>query len=146
MFHRNRVIQIRRGTNMDELYHVKTDENPSDIGTRPEKVAIDDVGPDSVWENGEPWMRGDITTAVDNGTLKPASQLRLGKESQEEYSKGLLFDSQIPEIITKGHVVNASRLSLIQERAEFSQYLVLPTKFSFQGTVRIYSDVFHLQV
>ena len=33
MFHRNRVIQISRGTTLEDLYHVKTSENPSDIGT-----------------------------------------------------------------------------------------------------------------
>ena len=141
MFHRNRVIQIRRLSNLNELYHVKTKENPSDIGTRPEKVAIDDVGPESVWESGEPWMRGDISTAVDDEILKPVCELRLNKESEEEYSKGILFDSQIPEVITRGHVVNANRVSLLQERAEFSDYPLLPTKYAFTKTVRIYSYV-----
>ena len=46
MFHRNRVIQIRRGTAMEEIYHVTTAENPSDIGTRPDKVTLQDVGQD----------------------------------------------------------------------------------------------------
>ena len=46
MFHRNRVIQIRRLTELDSLYRVRTDQNPSAIGTRPDKVSLDDVGPD----------------------------------------------------------------------------------------------------
>ena len=37
MFHRNRVIQIRRGSDMSCLYHVVTEENLADLGTRPEK-------------------------------------------------------------------------------------------------------------
>ena len=57
MYHRNRVIQIRRGTELDNLYHVTSSQNPADIGTRPNKVTLDDVGPNSKWENGEDWMR-----------------------------------------------------------------------------------------
>lgn len=141
MFHRNRVIQIRRGTSLEELYHVKTSENPSDIGTRPSKVTIQDVGPDSMWENGTDWMHGDISDAVQDGILIPAQELRLNKENEEEFSRGLIFDSQIPEVITRGHVVNPNRLSLIEQRAEFSDYLILPTKFNFQSVVRIYGYV-----
>ena len=141
MFHRNRVVQIRRGTALDELYHVKTSENPSDIGTRPEKVSISDVGPDSMWENGCTWMRGTISQALEDGILVSAQDLRLNKDDQEEYSKGLVFDSQIPEVLTRGHVVNQGRLALIEERAQFSNYLIVPTKFSFPRTVRIYGYV-----
>ena len=141
MFHRNRVVQIRRGTALDELYHVKTSENPSDIGTRPEKVSISDVGPDSMWENGCTWMRGTISQALEDGILVSAQDLRLNKDDQKEYSKGLVFDSQIPEVLTRGHVVNQGRLALIEERAQFSNYLIVPTKYSFPRTVRIYGYV-----
>ena len=100
MFHRNRVIQIRRGTAMEELYHVKTAENPSDIGTRPDKVTLQDVGPDSMWENGTEWMHGNIPEAVDAGILISAQDLRLNKDEEEEYSRGMVFDSRVPEVIT----------------------------------------------
>ena len=73
--------------------------------------------------------------------LIPAQQLRLNKELEEEFSRGLIFDSQIPEVITRGHVVNPSRVSLIEQRAEFSSYLIVPTKYSFQSVVRIYGYV-----
>ena len=141
MFHRNRVIQIRRGTMLEELYHVRSEANPADIGTRPDKVAIDDVGPTSTWENGEPWMTGDIGDAVDAEILKPATELRLNREHEEEFSKGLLFDSPIPEVITRGHAVNIGRVELLEERAQFSNYLVLPTKYSFPAVVRIYTYI-----
>ena len=141
MFHRNRVIQIRRGTALEDLYHVKTSENPSDIGSRPDKVSVNDVGPNSRWENGCTWMQDEIPEAVSSGILIPAQSLRLSRDEEEEYSKGLVFDSQIPEVITKGHVVNQERLSLIEERAQFSDYLILPTKYPFQKTVRVYGYV-----
>ena len=48
MFNKNRVVQIRRGTNIEDLYHVRTEFNCADIGTRPGKVSIQDVIPGSV--------------------------------------------------------------------------------------------------
>ena len=52
MYHRNRVIQIRRGTQLEQIYHVTSSQNPADIGTRPSKLTLEDVGPDSKWEHG----------------------------------------------------------------------------------------------
>jgi hypothetical protein len=54
MYHKNRVIQIRRGTKLDQLYHVRTEVNSADVGTRPDKLKIQDVGPGSVWQEGYP--------------------------------------------------------------------------------------------
>ena len=60
MFHRNRVIAIRRRTELNQLYHVTSSQNPADLGTRPSKVTIQDVGPNSKWENGLDWMHQDL--------------------------------------------------------------------------------------
>ena len=60
IFHRARVLQIRRGTSIDKLFHVRTDHNQCDIGTRPEKLNIASVGPDSTWERGGAWMNFDL--------------------------------------------------------------------------------------
>jgi hypothetical protein len=48
---------------------------------------------------------------------------------------------KIPELLTRGHHVNEKRLGLLEERAEYSQYLILPTKYSFPKVVRIMSIV-----
>ena len=47
--------------------------------------------------------------------------LRLNKDEEEEYSRGMVFDNQVPE-----------------ERTQFSNYLIIPTKFNFQSMVRIH--------
>ena len=47
IYHRNRSIQIRRSVNLDDLYHFRTEYNPSDCGTRPEEVTLSDIGPGS---------------------------------------------------------------------------------------------------
>ena len=142
LYHRNRVLQIRRGTDLDKMYHIDTNNNPSDVGTRPDLVTIDDVMANSKWNQGCAWMRGEFEEAVKAGILRPVSDLRLQtKEEQDDFQDGCVFD-MVPEVLTRGHVLNQRRISLIQERAYFSQYLMLPTRFSFRKTVRIYSYVF----
>ena len=44
LYHRNRVVQIKSGTELSQLYHVKSEFNPGDCGTRPELVTNSDVG------------------------------------------------------------------------------------------------------
>ena len=71
---------------LENLYHVRTDENPADCGSRPEKVKISDVGPNSRWETGEPWMNLDIPEAVSSGILKPALELRVSEEIEKDFN------------------------------------------------------------
>ena len=73
LYHRNRCVQVRRGTDLELLYHVVTDCNPADLGTRPDVVQNSDVGPNSKWEKGLPWMRGEIDDAVANGVFNTCS-------------------------------------------------------------------------
>ena len=75
LFHRNRTAQIRRGTEMVLIYHVISECNPADLGTRPEAVQISDVGPNSRWEKGLPWMRGELDDAIESGIITPNSKL-----------------------------------------------------------------------
>ena len=136
MFHRNRVIQIRRGSDLDHIYHVKTEENLADLGTRPEKVKVSEVGPDSVWECGKPWMHWDVSKAVEEGILKPISDLRnLEEKESDDYKEGLIFSNDIPDVMC--NTVKTSRVDLLQQRAEFSDYLILPTQFGFKKAVRV---------
>ena len=146
LFHRNRVLQIRRGTELKNVYYVRTDVNPSDCGTRPDKVKLSDVGPDSKWECGDKWMTMSIVEAVTQGFIKPASDIRMNKELESDFKEGLMFGDR-DESLTRGNpavaaqVVTEARVKKIQLRAEFSEYLILPTKYSFPATVRIYGYV-----
>ena len=54
LFHR--VLQTRRGSDLETVFHVKTDSNLADCGTRPYKLKLSDIGPESRWENGDQWM------------------------------------------------------------------------------------------
>ena len=136
MFHRNRVIQIRRGTELSHLYHVATEENLADLGTRPEKVKVTDIGPDSEWENGKNWMRGEIPEAIEKGILKPICQLRgVEEKDNDAFRDGLIFGNDISDVWC--NAVNNNKVDLLEKRVRFSDYLVLPTKFGFKKVVRI---------
>ena len=139
MYHRNRVIQIRRGSNLDCLYHVTTEENIADLGTRPEKVKLTDIGPDSEWELGKKWMQKDIKIAVNEGILRPIADLRIVPEADDEYKQGFFLGKDTPELMC--NLANKTRISKIQDRLEFSNYLVIPTKHSFKKLVRILAIV-----
>ena len=137
MFHRNRVIQIRRLIEIPRIFHVKSGSNPSDCGTRPNNVKISDIQPGSVWSNGHEWMKGDIESALKGGIIKPASDIQVTEESEDKYAEGILFEYRNPGSIAWGHTVNQTRVKLLESRANFSDYLVLPTRFAFPKVVRI---------
>ena len=88
LFHRNRTVQIRRGIDLNNLYHVVSEANPADIGTRPYLVKESDVGPQSKWELGLPWMRGEISLAISSGLLTPLSEITVSTDEEEDFTKG----------------------------------------------------------
>ena len=141
IFHKNRVLQIRRGTDTSALYHVRTEVNTADIGTRQDKISIKDVMPDSVFQTGYDWMRMNLSDAEEQGYITKAGNLRLKPEESRTYEEPFLFQ-KIPDILTHGHVISPERVDMIQARAEEACYLVLPTKHSFPAIVRIYAMVF----
>ena len=139
MYHRNRVIQIRRSSELDNIFHVRTEENLADLGTRPEKVKISDVGPDSEWECGKSWMHGEVSDAIEQGILKPISELRLSAEKDtDDYRDGLVFKGDADLFC---NAVTKSRVEQLQLRVKFSAYLLVPTKFGFKKVVRIMAIV-----
>ena len=139
IFHKTRVLQIKRGTQLDKLYHVRTDHNPCDTGTRPEKITLNSVGPESRWELGSEWMRTGLEEAAAADIIKPALELRVNPEEENDFNDGCIFEK--PEILTRGHVLNQGRVSKLEVRATFSEYPLLPTKFSFPTVVRIYANM-----
>ena len=142
MWHRNRVIQTRRNIDLDDIFYVGTSDNVADVGTRAEKVTIEDVGPGSRYELGDPWMRLEIDKAVEQEFLKPASLLKpVPKDKDQEFKEGFLFERE-PEVLTRGHLADEGRVAKIAERIEFSNYdSLLPTRRRFPAMVRITSYV-----
>ena len=142
LYHRNRVVQVRFHTELEKIFHLRTEHNPADIGTRPDKVKEEDVGPDSVWENGMEWMRGNMEEALENEIITPSKDLRLNNDETDEYNQGVIFE-KCPQILIKGHTaLSTMRIQKMASRAEFSQYLFMPTKFNFRKVVRVTASIF----
>ena len=81
-------------------------------------------------------MHWDVSKAVEKGILKPISEVRsLEEKESDDYKEGLIFGNDIPDVMC--NTVKSSRVDFIHQRAEFSKYLVLPTKFGFKKVVRI---------
>ena len=114
LFHRNRTVQIRRAVDLDTLYHVISEANPSDVGTRASVITEKDVGPDSVWELGYPWMNREISEAIENGILTPISKLRVKEEEEDEFNQGVIIEKSA-EILTRGHQVSLSVTSRVEQ-------------------------------
>ena len=108
----------------------------ADVGTRPDKVNIEDVMPGSRWHNGEAWMKWKAGQAIAQGCIKPATELRINDEDKDDFKEGVVFE-RFPELLTRGHTLNKERINKMEKRAKFSNYLVLPTKFNFKLSFRV---------
>ena len=116
----------------------------ADIGTRAEKVTLQDVGQDSRYENGDLWMTMNIEDAIKSGVLKPAGDLKsVSTDEEEEFKRGFIFEKE-PEVLTRGHIsadkgnTSQGRIAKLEERALFSNYgRLLPTRRKFPAMVRI---------
>ena len=90
-------------------------------------------------------MNGNIEEAVKSGVLKQATTLRVSKEIEDEFKQGLVFGDK-DEILSGGFNTTLAKVSEVRvqkltQRADFSDYILLPTKFSFPATVRIYGYI-----
>ena len=136
-FHRNRVAQVRRALgDLDNLYHVRTDVMAADCGTRPDKVTVQDILVGSKWHSGEQWMTWPVQKAIDEDCIKSVSELRMNDDEKKEFKDGVIFE-RMPELLTRGHTVNEIRVSEIEKRAKFSNYVLLPTKFGFKKFIAV---------
>ena len=62
------------------------------------------------------------------------------EKDNDAFRDGLIFGHDIPDAWC--NAANNNKVDLIQQRAEFSKYLIVPTKFGFKKVVRIYAMVF----
>ena len=86
----------------------------------------------------------DIDEAVSQGFITPVSQLRVTRDIEDEFNGGIVFgdkDDLGTLDLLQCNFSSETRKKKIQERAQFSKYLLLPTKHSFPTTVRIYGYV-----
>ena len=126
---RNAVIEIRRFSSVDQWYHVASEDNVADLGTR--SIEVDEVGPESDWVNGRPWMAG----PRDRFPLRDVSQVSLDAEEARIAAR----EVKVGE--ASAHAT-AEALNKVQQRYEFSRYIVDPCNASWPKALNVLAAVF----
>ena len=114
---RNAVAEIRRFSDPADWFHVESELNIADLGTRPAQVH--EVGLGSAWQIGHQWM----TLPRDQLPVKTAAEVTLNAEEAR------LAATELRAKDVRGHDIHL-QTSLIGERYSASRYLLDPCKYS----------------
>ena len=120
---RNQVIEIRRLCNIDDWHHIESQLNPADIATR--VADADMVKAGSEWQIGKPWMIGE----VESMPLKTVAEITLEHGDQQ------LALQEIRRSEAPGMTLMSFAHKLVV-RAEFSNYIIDPLRFSWDHFIR----------
>ena len=141
MWVRNQNIQINRLAPRELWRYVKSRDMIADLGTR-KGATIEDVGPDSIWINGFPWMSGPQSEFP----MLSAAEIVLSGENRQEMLRECISVESINEGKMCNSFVCASYFPLVPEavgdRYKFSRYLIDPNKFRFRKVIRVLGLVF----
>ena len=125
---RNAVAEVRRFSDSKDWFHITTEKNVADLGTRPAQV--EEIGPGSGWQEGQPWM----WLPRDEMPMKSAAEVTLTAEEKRQAA------TELRNKDIRGHEVNLAT-SEVTGRYAFSGYLVDPCRFSWSTSVRIMAIV-----
>jgi hypothetical protein len=121
---RNAVIEIRRFCSPQQWFHVKSEDNLADLGTR--LAEIEDIDRHSEWQEGKYWMK----LGRDEMPLKSVEELKLsGEERKIAYSETRPIDIQGIQLIQLRDKVS--------ERYKMNQYLVDPNRYGWGRACRV---------
>ena len=154
---RNRAIEANRFSNPHDWYHINSDMNPADIGTR-RGATLKDVNCDSEWIKGKPWMSLPLVD-LRSSYLKSVDSIKYRQEQIDEIKRELmgpaedLCDSQFHLLTrnscsfaqSKCFLAGGSRCytsesdisTKVRERLLLSKYLIDPNKFKFMKVIRV---------
>ena len=141
VFQRNRAINTRMKVDLNNLFHIAGPELPADCGTRPDLLKARDIGPNSDWILGKPWMKLNLEEAIKTGIVTRLENINLQGDKKEDFKKGVSVDPGF-EILNKGHyIVTMSQAdkNKVSQRLAFSNYIFSPLKRKFTSVVRIVS-------
>ena len=90
VFNRNRLVNITRQLNLDNLYHVQGKRNCADTRTRMKNSTAKSVKENSTWLTGLDWMRMSLDQATKLGAIRPLADLKLSHESRKIVKDGII--------------------------------------------------------
>ena len=126
---RNAVLEIRRLSLVEQWFHVASEDNVADMGTRP--VELEEVGPESDWINGRPWMAG----PQDCFPLRDITRVSLDAEEARIAAREVKVGEMAVHTTTE--VTNK-----VKQRYEFSRYIVDPCNASWPKALNVLAAVF----
>ena len=135
---RNRVIEINRLTDKNRWRYVQSKNMIADIGTR-KGAKMKDVGPDSEWINGKPWMSMNEC----DFSLKMVDEVSLSQVEMNEISKESINLELINKSTNSSHLVLDNYMSIgmdsgeVEKRYAYSKYVIDPNKFRLRKVLRI---------
>ena len=121
---RNCVIEIRRFSDTQQWFHIASENNIADLGTR--TAEVDDITLATDWQEGKDWMRG----KREDMPLRTIAELTLTNEEKRVASQ----ESKIKDILG---VVTPVFTNHIAQRYGFSKYLVDPISYDWLKVLRI---------
>ena len=125
---RNRVNEVNRFTSKDQWFYVNTKDMIADLGTR-KGATIQDVYDDSKWINGYDWMK----LKQSDFPIMSAKELRLSQAEMAEIHKEMQYQV---------HHIQIKLPDEVQERYQFSNYLIDPNYRDFSSVIRILAFVY----
>ena len=123
-FVRNAVVEVRRLSDPGQWYHVASEDNVADIATRRTHAA--DIGPESDWQQGRPWMRA----PREQWPVHTISEVAIAAEDKRIDVKDSLEPNYTNAIFT-------AIKDKVSERYQFSRYLYDPNKYNWAKAVRV---------
>ena len=120
---RNAVVEVRRLSDPDSWFHVESAENVADVATR--KSSVEELGLNSVWQNGKPWM----AAPKDTWPLRTISQITIASEDKR-------INTRYEVAPTPQNVVFSAVQSKVSEYYKFSKYVYDPCKFNWARAIR----------
>ncbi len=134
-FQRNRVREIKRLYDDNEIYYIKGKDNPADLGTR-KGVTIKDIDPNSRFYLGPDFLSLGPKNMIENNFLKPLEELVQKPEDISEYQDGLVKKFKDIDDLFVG-VVNINSVKRLRERFDFTNYIINPLDHSWNKVIRI---------
>ena len=125
---RNAVVEIRRLSDVSQWYHVASENNVADVGTR--FVEVEEVDGDSDWVVGKPWMSG----PRDEFPLRSIGRVNLDAEEARLAAKEIKVGE------AAAHATEEA-LNKVKERYNYSRYIVDPCNATWPKAVNVLAMV-----
>ena len=141
-YNRVRVINIVSKVDLNNLFHVRGDQNPADIGTRMKMITATDIMPGSDYLCGKPWMALSKAKSLESEIIRRVEDIKLGHEEKKLVKKGIVFDTfdEDEDVIA---MLMSCRVNVpkVAEREVIAQYLYSPTRRNFLSLIDITAAV-----